>query len=210
MSAVASEGMLLEKINSSSVRVFFPFLIGAVLVCAAAGATYAQPTAIRAVERENSARENAREERSRKRDPNEVMAEVNDDLRQLNELNAGLAMFTAANNQPLDYGSIVASSLEIKKRSTRLRTDLALPKNENKEKPPEFKEAEQGELQPALSALNKLLDSFLHNPIFSDAGEIDVQLATKARRELDSIVVLSEKLRKNAERRSKTSSKSQS
>jgi hypothetical protein len=58
-----------------------------------------------------------------------------------------------------------------------------------------------------LLALNKLLDGFLHNPIFSDAGEIDLQLAAKARRDLEDITVLSEKLRKNADKRSKTSGK---
>jgi hypothetical protein len=86
---------------------------------------------------------------------------------------------------------------------------LALPKADSKEKVPDFKEAEQGELQPALSQLNQLLESFLHNPIFSDTGDIDLELAARARRDLDSIVVLSEKVRKNAEKRSKTISKSQ-
>jgi hypothetical protein len=167
------------------------------------------PSQVRMVERENSARENEREERTRKRDPNEVMAEVNDDLRQLNELNGAIAMHTSSSNQPLDYGSILGSATEVKKRSTRLRTNLALPKAEIKEKVPDFKEAEQGELLPALTSLNQLLESFLHNPIFSDAGEIDMQLAAKARHDLDSIVVLSEKVRKNAEKRSKLSAKTQ-
>jgi hypothetical protein len=164
------------------------------------------PAQIRTGERENSARE-AEVERARKRDPNEVMAEVNEDLRQLNELNGAIAMHTAATNQTLAYSSIVGSATEIKKRSTRLRTNLALPKGDSKEKLPDFKDAEQAELHPVLSSLNQLLDSFLHNPIFSDAGEIDMQLAAKARRDLDSIVVLSERVRKNAEKRSKLSAK---
>jgi hypothetical protein len=53
-----------------------------------------------------------------------------------------------------------------------------------------------------LSALNKLLDGFLRNPIFSDSGPLDMRLAARARRDLEDIVVLSEKLRKNAEKRS--------
>jgi hypothetical protein len=136
------------------------------------------------------------------------MAEVNDDLHQLNQLNDALAMHTATAG-PLNYDSVLSNATEIKKRSIRLRTDLALPKGESKEKLPEFKDAEQGELQPALSTLNTLLESLLHNPIFSDAGEVDMQLATMARRDLDSIVVLSEKVRKNAEKRSKTASNKQ-
>lgn len=195
-----------EKFISSSLRFLFVLTIGAVSICAAATAAKAQfaPGEIRQVERENSSRENAIENRThkRKRDPNEVMAEVNDDLRQLNQLNDAIAIYTAT-NQTLNYESIVGSATEINKRSIRLKTDLALPKADSKEKIPDFKDAEQGELQPALSALNNMLDSLLHNPIFSDAGEIDMQLAAKARRDLDSIVVLSEKVRKNAEKRSK-------
>jgi hypothetical protein len=199
-----------EKISSSPFRFLFALTIGAISICAAASAAHAQfaPGEIKQVERENASRENAIENRTRRRDPNEVMAEVNEDLRQLNELNGAIAMHTTTSNQTLNYDSIVGSALEIKKRSIRLRTDLALPKAETKEKVPDFKEAEQGELQPALSQLNQLLDSFLHNPIFSDAGEIDMELAGRARRDLDSIVVLSEKVRKNAEKRSKTSNNS--
>jgi hypothetical protein len=190
----------------------FAFLLIAILSFPCAAVPIIQqrsaPAQIRTSERENSAREHEAE-RTRKRDPNEVMAEVNDDLRQLNELNEGIELYTATPNQKLSYDSIVGSTTEIKKRSTRLRTNLALPKGDSKEKLPVFEEAEQGELQAALSALNKLLDSFLHNPIFSDAGEIDMQLAARARRDLDSVVVLSEKVRKNAEKRSKLSAKTQ-
>jgi hypothetical protein len=146
---------------------------------------------------------------ARKRDPQEIMAEVNDDLKQLNALNGNISTHAAATAQPLNYQSILADVTEVKKRSTRLRTDLALPQAGKDEKRDNFKDAEKGELQPALAGLNQLLESFLHNPIFGDAGAVDVQLAAKARRDLEDIVVLSEKVRKNAEKRSKLSAKTQ-
>jgi hypothetical protein len=180
-------------------------------VCAAATAAHGQirgSQRIEMAERDNRVRENEME-RSRKRDPNEVMAEVNDDLRQLNQLNDAIAMHTATPNQAFNYDSVVGKAAEIKKRSIRLRTDLALPKSDGKEKLPDFKDAEQGELKPSLSQLNQLLDSFLHNPIFGDTGEIDMHLAAKARRDLESIIILSEKVRKNAEKQSKSSNKAQ-
>jgi hypothetical protein len=198
-----------EKITSSAFRFLFVLTIGAFSICAAATAAQAQfaPGEIRQVERDNAARENAIEHPTKKRDPNEVMAEVNDDLRQLNQLNDTLAAYAAA--ETLKYDSIVGSAFEVKKRSSRLKINLALPKPESKEKLPDFKNAEQGELQPALSTLNQLLESFLHNPIFSDTGDIDLELAARARRDLDSIVILSEKVRKNAEKRTKPSAKTQ-
>jgi hypothetical protein len=142
-------------------------------------------------------------ETTRKRDPKEILVEVNEDLSRLNELNQGLLANVTGNNQPPNYKDIVGSLTEIKKRAIRLKSSLALPQEDNEEKSAGFKDAEKAELQPALAALNKLLDGFLHNPIFSDSGPLDMRLAARARRDLEDIIVLSEKLRKNAEKRSK-------
>lgn len=147
-------------------------------------------------------------EKQRKRDPQEVMAEINEDMGRLKALSAGLAPQASATDQQLNYKSITEGMTEIKKRSTRLRTDLAvLPPVEKDEKRLDLKAAETGALQPALGTLNKLIDSFLHNPIFSDAGAVDQQLAARARRDLEDIITLSDKLRKNADKLSKASSK---
>jgi hypothetical protein len=146
-------------------------------------------------------------EKEKKRDPKEILVEVNEDLSRLNELNQGLLANVTANNQPPNYKDIVESVIEIKKRATRLKSSLALPQEENEEKSAGFKDAEKAELQPVLGALNKLLDGFLHNPIFSDSGPLDMRLAARARRDLEDIIALSEKLRKNAEKRSKSTDK---
>lgn len=186
----------------------------AVLICAAARPSHAQRTTpiqtdtlagrvsadqqVSALERE----------KQRQRDPQEVMAEVNEDMGRLKALNAGLAPQLTATAQQLNYKSITEGMAEIKKRSTRLRTDLiVLPAVEKDEKRLDLKAAENGPLQPGLATLNKLIDSFLHNPIFSDAGAIDQQLAAKARRDLDDIILLSDKLRKNADKLSKANGK---
>ena len=141
------------------------------------------------------------------RDPKEILVEVNEDLGRLRTLNESISVYMTAPTASPNYNFIVDSSMEVKKRSSRLRSSLALPREENNDGRPSFKDAEKGELHPALAALNKLLHSFLHNPIFSDAGEIDMQLAAKAGRDLDDIIVLSEKLRKNAEKRGKSAGK---
>ena len=119
-------------------------------------------------------------------------------------MGADISTHAAATNERLNYNSIIENVAEVKKRSSRLRTNLALPEEGNKDKGADFKDAEKAELQPGLAALNKLLDSFLHNPIFKATGAIDQQLAAKARGDLEDIIVLSEKLRKNADKRSKT------
>lgn len=192
---------------SSFARALFLFAITAAFICAGAGSLQAQsapPQDLTLREHQMSALER---EKTRKREPKDVLAEVNEDLTRLRVLNDGISANAAATEQQLNYKTIVEQVTEIKKRSTRLSTDLALPPEDKETK--RIKNAENGALQPALLELNKLLDSFLNNPIFSDAGAIDLQLAARARRDLNDIIVLSDQLRKNADKSHKKASKTQ-
>lgn len=141
------------------------------------------------------------------RDPNAILKEVNEDLLRLQALNEGMTR-AGAGGQQLDYRHVLDSTTEIKKRALRLKADLALPQGakEEKEKRADLKEADNGQLQPGLALLGKLLESFLHNPIFSggDVGALDPHLTAKAKRDLDDIIALSEKLRKTADKLSKS------
>jgi len=193
---------------SSFARALFLFAIAAAFLSAGAGSLRAQSAPTRDMtirEHQMSALER---EKSRKREPKDVLAEVNEDLSRLKVLNDGINANANATEQPLNYKAIVEQVTEIKKRSTRLSTDLALPP-EDKETRRISKNAENGALQPALAELNKLLESFLNNSIFSDAGAIDLQLAAKARRDLNDIIALSDQLRKNADKWSKKGNKTQ-
>ena len=55
-------------------------------------------------------------------------------------------------------------------------------------------------MKSLLSSLNDLMTSFLTNPVFSDMGTLDNQLAAKARRDLESLIDLSDVVRKGAEK----------
>jgi hypothetical protein len=148
-------------------------------------------------------------ERAR-RDPQAMLTEINEDLHRLQALNDEMAHATSANQQP-DFKYVSDSTAEIKKRALRLKTDLALPQGAKEEKRNDLKGADNGQLQPGLGVLNKLLDGFLHNPIFSggDVGALDPHLTARARRDLDDIIALSDKLRKTADKLNKSGGKTQ-
>ena len=185
------------------VRAFLLFA----LACGAVAGAHAQPSGPSLVHNSDRRASELERETTKKRDPKGVLAEVNQDLARLKELSEGISAYTTTPSNAPNYKYISESVAEIKKRSSRLRTSLALPKNEDDTKDAAYKDAEKAELEPTLATLNKLLNGFLYNPIFSDAGAIDMQLAAKAGRDLDEIIVLSNKLRKNAEKRSKLASK---
>jgi len=147
-------------------------------------------------------------EKARKREPAELLAEVNEDMAQLKALNEEMSAQAAATDQELNYKAILNDLAETNKRATRLGSNLALPPAEKDDKRTVVKDVGKGPLQPALLELNKLLDTFLNNPIFVDTGAIDMHLAAKARGDLDDIIVLSDKLRKSADKRSKAGVKS--
>jgi hypothetical protein len=138
-------------------------------------------------------------EHARTRDPNTILNEINEDLHRLQALHDELAQ-AAAVNQQLNYKDILAATAEIKKRALRLKIDLALPAGVKAEKGNANREADNEQLQPGLAALNKLLDGFLHNAIFSDSGPPDPHLAAQAKRDLDDIITRSEKLYKMADK----------
>jgi hypothetical protein len=189
-----------------TIKAFLSSVIAVAFVCCAASTLRAQGKQQDLTLREHQISALERE-KTHKREPQEILTEVNEDMGRLKKLNEELSVHVAATDQQLNYKSILENLTEVKKRATRLGTDLALPQEEKTEKRIVGKDADKGALQPALLELNKLLDSFLNNPIFSDTGAVDLQLAAKARRELDDIVVLSDKLRKSVDKRSKTSSK---
>lgn len=139
-----------------------------------------------------------------KRDPQAILAEVNEDFNRLRaideEMKTGLA-----SNSALDYKHVAVSSAEVKQRATRLKTNLTLPEPKGEKR---AKVEEPGaDLKPALTTLESFLNSFLTNPIFSDSGDLDARLAGKAKLDLDSILELSEKVRKSAEKISKNADK---
>lgn len=139
-----------------------------------------------------------------KRDPQMILAEVNEDFDRLRAIDEELKTGLKSENA-LDYKHIAESSAEVKKRATRLKTNLALPAPKDMKR--EKMQEPGADLKPSVVMLESLINSFITNPIFSDSGGLDAKLAGKAKLDLDSIIDLSDKLRKSAEKMSKNAGK---
>jgi hypothetical protein len=140
-----------------------------------------------------------------KRDPQLIMAEVNEDFSRLRALDDEMKLVIKTGGTP-DYKRIMESSVEIKKRAARLKANIVFPPAPKDEKRQRIDPGD--EFQLLMATMDMLLTRFLTNPIFSDTGSLDAQLATKARYDLEDIIRLSDKLRKSAEKMQKNMGKS--
>ena len=127
-----------------------------------------------------------------------TIKEVQEDFARIQDINAEMMRLYQSDSPP-DYKHISQAMAEMKRRAERLRANLVLPSS---------KEVDQGHKGPAagkagrspLLDLNDLITSFVTNPIFANANTIDAELGANARRDLESIVALSDKINKSADK----------
>jgi len=102
-------------------------------------------------------------------------------------------------NNAFDYKRISDTAAEIKKLANRLKINLALSKSEDSEKNRSSQNApDSPQLKASLQRLDNSIQSFVTNPLFQKPV-IDIQLATKASRDLESIIEISGSIKKRAE-----------
>jgi len=95
-----------------------------------------------------------------------------------------------------DLDSILDSVEEVKKCAARLRASLALPRAKDAEEKGR-EAAGAAPVEETLLMLRKHIYSFVTNPLFEAAPVLDVEQATKAGRDLDMILELSEGIMRN-------------
>lgn len=135
-----------------------------------------------------------------KREPQLLLQEINEDFARLQVVNNEVKLKASA-NPVLDFKYVSDAASEIKKRSSRLRTNLVFPESSNTDKREKTPPTEG--LKSRLTTLDRLIRSFVTNPVFTDVGVINAELAAKARGDLDEIVDLSDKVKKHAAKLSK-------
>jgi hypothetical protein len=107
-------------------------------------------------------------------------------------------------DKPFDYKFIATETEEINKRANRLKAHLLREVPEGEKKVQE-KQVEITDVQfkDALVTMIKRIDSFTENPVFKVPDVVDVHQSAKANRDLRHIILLSEGIRKTAERLNK-------
>ena len=106
----------------------------------------------------------------------------------------------AATNPNPDYAQVKKQAGEIKKRASSIKTNLVLPEPLKDEKVKKREAAADNEaLKADIVALDAAVQSFVTSPMFQDLGVLDANNSVKARSDLETIIRLSEQIRRSAE-----------
>lgn len=100
----------------------------------------------------------------------------------------------------LDLEFVARSAAEIRKRSLRLKKNLALPEVATADRPRLAVEASLEPLRSSLAVLSKLIDEFVSNPLFEESRLTDAQLSAKARRDIEAIIGLSGEIKLSSQK----------
>ena len=143
-----------------------------------------------------------------KRDPHLLLSQINEDFGRLQAVNNEVKL-KIAKDPTFDFKAISDAAAEIKKRSIRLRTNLVFPDSETKEtrEKPLVLEPDSSQLKVSLQTLDRVIKSFVTNPVFTAAGVINAQQAAAAKGDLNAIIDLSDKIKKCADKLNKANGK---
>ena len=133
-----------------------------------------------------------------------TIKEVKEDFARIQDINAEMIRLYQSGSPP-DYKRISQAMAEIKKRAERLRANLVLPSGKEVDQEHKGLAAKAG--RSPLLDLNELITSFVTNPIFTNVNTIDAELGANAKRDLESIVDLSDRICKSADKLSKSVAK---
>ena len=126
-----------------------------------------------------------------------VLKQINDDFKNLQVLNNKL-MSEVEDQGGVDYKEISTMLADIGSRAARLKSNLALPKVDEKKEKANSEITTAAALKDRLMEFDKVVMSFATNPIFQQANVIDVELAKQASGDLATIIERSGKLKKAA------------
>jgi len=135
--------------------------------------------------------------RPAKRYPPPVLDQIRADFLRIQVVERKLT-HAASDPQTLDFEFVSRSAAEIRKRSLRLKKNLALPEAAPVDRP--AVEVSLGPLRSSLAVLSKLIDEFVSNPMFEESRLTDTQLSLKARRDIEAIIGLSGEIKRSSQK----------
>ena len=132
-----------------------------------------------------------------KRQVEALMAQTEEDFNRILTLHNEIARALASKNE-LNYQFVSDATAEIKKRASRVQHSLALGLSAEELEKREIPKDEP--IKDSLIRLCNQIRSFVTNPSIENPNTINAEQMTKARHDLDSLIQLSGRIKKDADK----------
>ena len=136
-----------------------------------------------------------------------LFPQINEDFQRIQIIHNEMVRMVQS-DKGLNYDRLADLTDDLKKRSTRLRQNLALPEREKTEAQRTHSEAvDDSHMNKTIVTLHDLIVSFVANPIFKNLGVVDAKVVDEARANLDKIIDVSDEIKKEAKILGKSATK---
>ena len=136
-----------------------------------------------------------------------LFPQINEDFQRIQVLHNEMVRMLQA-NKGLNYDRLADLTDDLKKRSVRLRANLALPEREKTEAQSIHSEGiDESHMKKTIIALHDVVVNFVGNPLFKNLGVFDAKEIDKASDNLDDIIDMSDEIKREARIMSKVSKK---
>ncbi len=127
-----------------------------------------------------------------------LFPQINEDFQRIQVIHNEIVRMLQP-DKSLDYDRLAELSDDMKKRTARLRTNLALPEpDKTKEQARHAGSIDDSHLKNTIADLHDLVVSFVGNPIFKNLGVVDSKVIDGASRNLEDIIVVSDEIKRDA------------
>lgn len=152
----------------------------------------------------NRMKNDAKAARERRRN---LFPQINDDFQRIQIIHNEIVRMLQP-DKSLDYDRLAELTDDMKKRSARLRENLALPEpEETAEKPTHSEAIDESHMMKNIVALHDLVVSFVGNPIFKNLGVVDATVINSATENLADIIDISDEIKREAKMLGKSAKK---
>jgi len=152
----------------------------------------------------NRMKNDARASNERRRN---LFPEINEDFQRIQVVHNEIVRLLQS-DKGLNYDRLADLTDELRKRSIRLRENLALSDQEASQVQATHPEpVADSHIRKTISHLHDLVVDFVTNPLFKNLGVVDAKAIDKASANLDEIIEISEEIKREARTLSKTARK---
>lgn len=127
-----------------------------------------------------------------------LFPQINEDFQRIQVIHNEIVRMLQP-DKSVNYDRLADLTGDMKKRSARLRENLALPEPDKTEAPRNRSETvDEAHLKKTIADLHDLIVSFVANPIFKNLGVVDAKTVDSATKDLDNLIYLSDEIKKDA------------